>query len=184
MNVSPLVKMWCLIFALIGLGLIAHYLYNADEKVHENHWVPSTYSTPYPTHMALNPDVTQDTLADTICREGGYTRSVRPTSEYTRKIKLKELADRNEPSYDAKLYELDHWMPLTLGGAPSDPDNLVLQPWSEAHQKDKDEFKLGKCVCAGGLTLKDAQAIMFKWRELLPASTYASCPDIPQEYHK
>lgn len=183
MKISPLAKMWCLIFALIGLGLIAHYLYNTDQNS-KNHWVPSSFVTPIPKHIALNPAVTQDTIQDTICRVGGYTRSVRPTSEYTRQVKLKELADRGEPASDAKLYELDHWIPLTLGGAPSDVNNLVLQPWPEAKQKDKDEFKLGKCVCAGGLTLYDAQTLMSTWKHLLPESTYANCPNIPEGYHK
>jgi hypothetical protein len=55
-------------------------------------------------------------------------------------------------------YELDHIVPLDLGGAPLDLRNLMLQPWAvacNAHMK----------VCADDLTLKGAQReIATDWR--------------------
>jgi len=44
-------------------------------------------------------------------------------------------------------YELDHKIPLCLGGADS-LENLQLQPWAEAVAKDEDD--LCQAVCAGG----------------------------------
>src|SRR5215472_6356118 len=48
-------------------------------------------------------------------------------------------------------YELDHKIPLCLGGADS-LENLQLQPWPEAVAKDEDEIDLCKAARAGALT--------------------------------
>jgi hypothetical protein len=65
--------------------------------------------------MTLNPDVTQTTINKTICVVG-YTGTVRPAVRYTNAVKIKLLKQANKPSSDAGLYELDHIVPLTLGG--------------------------------------------------------------------
>jgi hypothetical protein len=62
---------------------------------------------------------------------------------------------------NAALLELDHIAPLELGGAPLDRRNLVLPPWAgecNARQKDQLEHTLSRLVCAGPLSLADAQA--------------------------
>jgi hypothetical protein len=60
-------------------------------------------------------------------------------------------------------YELDHKIPLCLGG-PDKWSNLQLQPWEEAHEKDKDEWRLCRAVCAGKMTQSDAvKEITDKW---------------------
>jgi hypothetical protein len=65
-------------------------------------------------------------------------------------------------------YELDHIVPLDLGGASLDLRNLMLQPWAGAcyaHMKDDLERRLSIMVCAGDLTLKGAQhEITTDWR--------------------
>jgi len=58
-------------------------------------------------------------------------------------------------------YELDHIIPLDLGGAPLDRRNIQLQPWGgacNARQKDALEVKLSRMVCAGEITLAEAQS--------------------------
>lgn len=62
-------------------------------------------------------------------------------------------------------YEVDHLIPRDLGGA-DDVLNLWPQPLGEAkHFKDPLEVKLRKMVCAGELTLTQAQrAIRTDWR--------------------
>jgi hypothetical protein len=63
-------------------------------------------------------------------------------------------------------FQLDHKIPLSLGGAPSDPRNLELDDESEAHEKDEVERCLPKAVCAGAISLKTAQeAIWSNWRK-------------------
>lgn len=114
----------------------------------------------------LNQDVTQGTILRTICIPG-WTASVRPSSSYTNAVKLKLLREAGLPASDAASYELDHFVPLAVGGHPRDPNNLWLQPWDGewgAKTKDRLERKLQKLVCAGQLSLADAQsAVRTDW---------------------
>jgi hypothetical protein len=70
---------------------------------------------------------------------------------------------------DAMVYELDHFVPLALGGHPRSTDNLWLQRWDgtwNARTKDRLEKKLQLLVCAGRLNLRAArEAIQKGWRE-------------------
>jgi hypothetical protein len=60
-------------------------------------------------------------------------------------------------------YELDHKIPLCLGG-PDKWSNLQLQPWDEAIRKDVDEWRLCHSVCAVKMTQSDAvKEISGKW---------------------
>jgi hypothetical protein len=60
--------------------------------------------------------------------------------------------------------ELDHLIPRSMGGA-DDPRNLWPQPWPDARQKDRLEVYMDKAVCAGRVSLREAQE-MFRtdWR--------------------
>jgi hypothetical protein len=110
--------------------------------------------------IPLNPDVTQDTIRQTICALG-YTKIVRPSSSYTNGIKEKLL---REAGLDESLmpdYELDHIVPLALGGHPRKLANLTLQPWEGEHgakRKDLLEHRLQTLVCRAELMLNEAQA--------------------------
>lgn len=113
---------------------------------------------------ALNPDVTQATIRQTVC-VAGWTKTVRPAISVTNKIKhalLVKEADRN-----AAHYELDHLISLQLGGAPADTANLWLEPYAGpcgARRKDVIETALKREVCAGRLSLEQAQqAIRTDW---------------------
>ncbi len=90
---------------------------------------------------------------------------MRPPASYTARIKIKLI---HELELDEALlvdFELDHRIPLALGGAPSDPRNLELQPWDEAGEKDRIESCLSRAVCAGAITLDEArQRIWQDWR--------------------
>ena len=114
--------------------------------------------------LPLNPAVTQQTIQQTICVPG-WTKSVRPSARYTARIKIKLI---HELELDEALlvdFELDHRIPLALGGAPSDPRNLELQPWDEATEKDGVEACLARAVCAGKISLDDARRrIWADWR--------------------
>lgn len=113
--------------------------------------------------IALNPDVTPDTLQQTICVPG-YTKAVRPSTSYTNGIKRKLMRESGIPADAAAQYELDHIVPLALGGHPRHPDNLQLQPWDGAdgaHRKDRLEVKLQCLVCSGHLDLETAQSAIY-----------------------
>ena len=81
---------------------------------------------PFPAKaQVVNPEVTQDTVQKTICTPG-WTLSERPPTFYKEKIKRDLVTDFGG---DPKDYELDHVIPLAVGGDPTGPQNLALQPW-------------------------------------------------------
>jgi hypothetical protein len=109
--------------------------------------------------IALNPEVDEDTIDETIC-ESGYTKSVRPATSYTNGVKKKLMREAGIDAARIGDYELDHIVPLTLGGHPRKLSNLMLQPWEGEHgAKSKDilEVRLKSLVCHGKLDLTDAQ---------------------------
>ena len=115
---------------------------------------------------AINEDVTQANIQQTICVPG-WTATVRPSTSYTNGLKAKLLRDQGLRSSDAAKYELDHFIPLSLGGHPRKPENLWLQLWDGiwgAKAKDRLEVKLKTLVCKGELTLQSARdAIARDW---------------------
>ena len=114
---------------------------------------------------ALDPRVTQNNIQQTICRRG-WVRSVRPTAEFSNSIKRWMMVEQGwENPADV---ELDHRVPLELGGAARDLKNLWLQPlrgpWN-VRCKDALAVELSKAVCKGDAKLADAQDEIRKdWR--------------------
>jgi hypothetical protein len=110
--------------------------------------------------IPLNPDVTERTIKQTICAPG-YTRAVRPATNYTNSVKAKLLREIGLDGSQMSEYELDHIVPLELGGHPRKPANLTLQPWGGedgALRKDLLEQRLHILVCDRKLRLNEAQA--------------------------
>lgn len=101
----------------------------------------------------LDGRVTQSTIHNTIC-ERGYSAKVRPPRKVTDAIK-RRLANGLPGS--PRDYELDHLIPIGLGGHPRSLKNIWLQAWPEAASKDQDELRLHRAVCAGRMTLEQAQ---------------------------
>ena len=68
---------------------------------------------------------------------------------------------------DAISYELDHFVPLAIGGDPRSVDNLWLQRWDgewNARVKDRLERRMQLMVCAGAITLHAARvAVQSDW---------------------
>jgi hypothetical protein len=67
---------------------------------------------------ALSADVHQDNIEQTIC-VSGYTATVRPSTTYTNGVKLKLLKEQGLSASAAADFELDHRVPLALGGKPT-----------------------------------------------------------------
>jgi hypothetical protein len=97
--------------------------------------------------------VTASNIRTTICRTG-YTKTVRPATSITGPIKVKLLAAYGYAA--GSEAELDHVVPLTLGGANS-VSNLAPQPGPIPNAKDTVELRLAQAVCAGRVTLAEAQ---------------------------
>lgn len=102
--------------------------------------------------------VTQENLTETICVIG-YTKTVRPPTSYTNKLKvtlMKAYGFTDSP----KRYELDHLIPLELGGNPTSEANLWPELYTTdrgAYKKDVVENYLHKAVCMHEISLIDAQ---------------------------
>jgi hypothetical protein len=118
-----------------------------------------------------------------LCAPGFTTKSIRPPTSYTSRLKLLELGPGgsitapNGKTYtvigenlpgNVSDYELDHLISLELGGNPVDPLNLWMQPWEKrgerfapasrgAESKDVVENRLHREICAGTISLLDAQ---------------------------
>ena len=116
---------------------------------------PSVPADPALTPGVLNPDVTQATIGETICVRG-WTATIRPPSEYTTALKVEQMRRLGREGGPAD-YQEDHLISLAIGGHPTDPRNLWPQPIERALDVDGFEIDLHDKVCAGELTLAEAQ---------------------------
>ena len=113
-------------------------------------------ASPTLTPGALNPAVTQATLGSTICGVRGWTAGIRPPSDYTSALKVRQMAAYGE-SGSPSDYQEDHLISLELGGHPTDPRNLWPEPYPRAAEVDRIENELNAKVCGGQITLAEAQ---------------------------
>jgi hypothetical protein len=139
-----------LLAAAILLALVALALRLAQDA-----GTPAVVADPVRTPGVLNPDVTQATIGSTICVVG-WTRSVRPPTEYTNALKRRQMRAYGELG-SASAYQEDHLISLELGGHPTDPRNLWPEPYPRASQVDTIENDLNRRVCDGSLTLAEAR---------------------------
>jgi hypothetical protein len=125
-------------------------------------WLPDPALTPGVT----NPAVTQDNIKTTIC-QSGWTATIRPPASYTTALKKTQLTQTRYTDKNTRDFEEDHFLSLEIGGSPTDPQNLWPQPFAGncgARVKDRIEGKLKRLVCAGTITLEEAQkAITPNW---------------------
>ncbi len=78
-----------------------------------------------------------------------------PPVTYTTKLKLQQLRAKGLTGHAAD-YEEDHFIPLKVGGHPTDPRNLWPEPWNlpvgsndyGAHTKDLVESHIPDECCA------------------------------------
>lgn len=104
---------------------------------------------------ACTPGAVLSTDTSVVCKVG-YTKTVRDVSLSTKK---QVFAEYGIPYSQHSKYEVDHLISLELGGS-NDISNL----WPENSKitdgsltKDKFENYLHKQVCAGGMTIQEAQ---------------------------
>jgi hypothetical protein len=106
--------------------------------------------------------VTQENIGTTICATG-YTERVRPPESQTEDFKF----NRAYPAYgmaSGTTSELDHLVPLELGGA-NDAANLWPEAGTLPNPKDAVENALRRAVCDGEVRLISAQrAIALDWK--------------------
>jgi hypothetical protein len=110
------------------------------------------------TPGAIDPRVTQANIHQTICRRG-YTRSVRPPYAVSNRLKHRVMRTYGVTG-SIHDYELDHLIPLELGGCPDCQQNLWPEPrngFPGADAKDEVEDYLNRAVCRGVIPLAKAQ---------------------------
>ena len=107
----------------------------------------------------LTPGSFDPTATKPVVCLSGYARLRRPNSWVM--LKLKGQAMRRYglavTPINWHTHTLDHLVPLELGGLPTDPANLWPETKTGAKVKDLDENRLRRAVCAGTMTLTDAQ---------------------------
>ena len=110
------------------------------------------------TPGAVDPTVTQATIGSTIC-VSGYSAGVRPSESVTYPEKRASMVAYGAAGSTGD-YEYDHLVSLEIGGAPNAAANLWPEPYAGsygARVKDQLENKLHDLVCAGSLSLAEAQ---------------------------
>jgi hypothetical protein len=138
-----------LVAAAIGLLTLALFIRLRGARQ------PAFVADPLRTPGVLNAAVTQANIRATVCRTG-WTRTVRPPTDYTNALKRKQMRAYREPG-PMSAYQEDHLISLELGGDPTDPRNLWPEPYPRAASVDKIENELNAQVCSGALTLAQAQ---------------------------
>ena len=123
----------------------------SSAKCHMRGDLPDPVCTP----GSVDPAVTDANVASTICVHG-YTATIRPSSGYTTKLKREQMVEYGFTD-SISAHEEDHLISLELGGAAADPTNLWPEPGVSPNPKDKVENFLRSAVCAGRVSLSEAQ---------------------------
>ena len=104
------------------------------------------------------PGATFNVGASQVC-VSGYSQRVRHVPESEKRQVYAEYGIR---SHSSGQYEVDHLIPLELGGS-----NNIRNLWTEAanprpgfHEKDRLENTLHRLACAGRLSLRKAQSLI------------------------
>ena len=108
------------------------------------------------TPGVLNPDgdAGDDRRDDLQARLDAHGASARlATRTRSRHGSCAQYGLRGPPS----AFQEDHLISLELGGNPTDPRNLWPEPYPRAAAVDQIENELNARVCAGSLTLAEAQ---------------------------
>lgn len=126
--------------------------------------IPDKMCTP----GAVNPKIEQKDIKNTIC-DDGYLAKVQPSKDYMAKIKLDRLKAYGIKE-DPDNYELDHLIPIELGGNPTAIENLwpqLITGPKGSRAKNGREQELHKQVCSGERGLRLTQsAIASDWTKV------------------
>jgi len=126
----------------------------------------------------LTPGVASVIDADVVCRTG-YAASVRPRGSIWNHLKDQAYnrygiprghrSTVDEHGVHHPAYEVDHLIPLELGGDPTDIRNLWPETIATAEEKNEVENELHTLVCSGRMPLSQAQkAIVHNWKVAVP----------------
>lgn len=146
---------------IIPIAVIA-FMYFSAKSPSVGNTQSGILPNPTLTPGSINPDVTQDNIQQTIC-VSGWTATIRPPNNYTTQLKIKQIQQYGYKDTKTADYEEDHLISLELGGSPTSESNLWPEPYNAtvsnggARTKDSVENYLHKRICAGKMTLAEAQ---------------------------
>jgi hypothetical protein len=148
------------VLALLSLALPTAHIGQARRAGATSAPTPAVSPTP-PDELTgkINPAVTPDDLATTVCHPG-WASGVRPPPSVTSRVRHAMAADEH---VDARAVVLDHIVPLEAGGNPgsaTDWRNFMLQPRADGHRKDLVENLAHRDICSGRVPLRVAQLAM------------------------
>lgn len=154
-GVSPLVKvlLWLVLPVAVCVWAVAH-----GQGIP---YFPATATPASPTRPDVPGTVLTDDLSK-ICRRG-YSASVRPPESVTETERHVIDKLRTGASRFPQGWQLDHLVPICLGGDPKSRNNLWVQPIGEARAKDREEVRICREVCAGQVDIHDAQKYFMSW---------------------
>lgn len=122
--------------------------------------------SPMMPNPQLTPGAIRTSNAAEICAASFRTKPFRHTTQATKAQVYKEYNVEPNKGYCTGGCEVDHLIPLELGGLDDIKDlwPQPSQPKPAFHEKDKLENWLHKQVCSGNMNLVDAQiAISHNW---------------------
>lgn len=138
---------------------------------------------PQLTPGATDPEVTESNIKDSICKVTHFTwtEGHTPPASFLEPIEREQIKQYGYQDNNIKHYQMDHLIPLSLGGNPTDSKNIwpqvLLTKWS-ARRKDYLEQIMHDKVCKGEISLKQAQEeIRTNWIETY--KKYIGDPDKP-----
>lgn len=133
------------------------------------------------TPGATDPEVNAGNIKESICKVTHFTwtEGHMPPASFLENIEKEQIKQYGYADGNLKHYQMDHLIPLSLGGHPTDPKNIwpqvLLAKWS-ARRKDYLEQILHDKVCKGEVSLQDAQdQIKTNWIEAY--KKYVGDPD-------
>jgi hypothetical protein len=147
-----------LLVAILGTAASV-WTVQGDQPPNSRYSLILSLASPRPNYApppgALNPAVTQANIYQTICVPG-WTRTIRPPLSYTSRIKRQQMRARHLPG-NLVDYEENFFIPLELGGHPISLLNVWPQPLRKAQAQGRFATALNQEVCAGRMTLREAQ---------------------------
>jgi hypothetical protein len=144
---------------LIGILIWQHFHPSQTTTSSSGAGSSQALRAPADPNPQLTPGDVLTTDANPVC-VSGYTKTVRNVPESLKEQVFSEYGVFNRQPGD---YEVDHLIPLELGGS-----NSIRNLWAQsyvssplnAHVKDRLENTLHDLVCAGRLKLKAAQRLI------------------------
>jgi hypothetical protein len=133
------------------------------------------------TPGAIDPEVTEANIKESICKSSHFTwtEGHAPPVSFLESIAQEQIQQYGYSDTNIKHYQMDHLIPLSLGGHPTDPKNIwpqaLIAKWS-ARRKDYLEEVMHAKVCKGEIGLKEAQDL-FRTNWIEAYKKYIGDPD-------